>query len=499
MQLKLLLETLDRLDEGLFKKVQAAVELEPDPGRRAMILAKMARDNNLPGLYDPVDGTYYNINGEQERSPDNAVTAQLGKFGLVPPNAKTSMFGLWGADDVKAGAISQSAGLNTADERDEKIARLNDLIKKVSRGLKESRSISDVLYESFFGLNEEGPPVPGDDAEYSAYSLRPLDRDIEEMKKLMAELGALNKEVPNSNIDSVLERAQEVIDRASKKPEPPKPPVTPPAPPPSVSPVTPAPPPPSPVGPVTPPAPAPTPAVDPRLEKIKKARELFDKVKSTPMPGPISPQINPNQPPKPDENKKWPTTPDEIKAFQKGRDDPRQPGEKLVVDGLIGTHTLQALVDAGYKPPNDFTATAYKPKRNNNRPVAPQVTPNKPELAQVDINAQIEKDKNNPQNKPREPFVPNPTGLDGEGGDRPKPDTYVGNNPDYHGDVNPSSGGGQPAMPPPTGPNGEPMVRNPRTGQMGYMSRQGRGQTFVPISETTQDDKILSQIKNVRF
>jgi hypothetical protein len=29
----------------------------------------------------------------------------------------------------------------------------------------------------------------------------------------------------------------------------------------------------------------------------------------------------------------------------------------------------------------------------------------------------------------------------------PKPDTNVGDNPDYHGDVNPSSGGGKPAMP----------------------------------------------------
>jgi len=53
--------------------------------------------------------------------------------------------------------------------------------------------------------------------------------------------------------------------------------------------------------------------------------------------------------------------------------------------------------------------------------------------------------------------------------------------------------GGQAASPAPaggqaprTGPNGEPAVRNPRTGQMGYMKRTGRSQTFVPFPEGGQ-------------
>jgi len=140
MEIKLLLETLDRIDEGLtLKSVKAAVEIEPDAGRRAMILAKLAAENNLPGLFDPTDGTYYNVNGEKERSPDNAITQRLGSVGLVPMNAQTSMFGLWGADDVKQGAISQSFDLNWNAEVDDNIKRLNDLVKRNSVNLKESK------------------------------------------------------------------------------------------------------------------------------------------------------------------------------------------------------------------------------------------------------------------------------------------------------------------------------------------------------------------------
>jgi hypothetical protein len=62
---------------------------------------------------------------------------------------------------------------------------------------------------------------------------------------------------------------------------------------------------------------------------------------------------------------KWPTTPDEIKAFQTGRKDPRQDSKtqadgNLAVDGIIGSHTYQALVQAGAKPPADFRVTSYK-------------------------------------------------------------------------------------------------------------------------------------------
>jgi hypothetical protein len=448
MEIKLLLETLDKIDEGLtLKSVKAAVEIEPDAGRRAMILAKLAAENNLPGLYDPTDGTYYNVNGEKERSPDNAITQRLGSVGLVPMNAQTSMFGLWGADDVKQGAISQSFDLNWNAEVDDNIKRLNDLVKQISVNLKESKkrkkSISNALYESFFGLDEaedfsigsgykgpkigsgyDGPKLSAGGPMTSSPSLgndttgpttitppssggggNKFAKEIEEMNKIIEVLTALNEKRPNQGIVAAIERAKDVIKRVNSQPaEPPKPTPGP------VSPQT---------GPAEAPGPRanvftdpnwardtfpslraddkprpdkptvdPTPAVDPRIEKVKKARELLDQLKKLPRPSPVGPQVNPDNPqpqpqPGPEEDKKWPTTPDEIKAFQNGRDDPRSPGKKLNVDGIIGTHTYQALIDAGYKPPNDFNVTAYKPRRNNNRPVTPPAPSNNPIATQV--------------------------------------------------------------------------------------------------------------------
>lgn len=50
------------------------------------------------------------------------------------------------------------------------------------------------------------------------------------------------------------------------------------------------------------------------------------------------------------------------------------------------------------------------------------------------------------------------------------------------------TGGSQAASPaaPQKGPNGEPAVKDPRTGKMGYMKRTGRSQTFVPFPEGGQ-------------
>jgi hypothetical protein len=121
-------------------------------------------------------------------------------------------------------------------------------------------------------------------------------------------------------------------------------------------------------------------------------RELINKFKTYKKPEPPKPEPPKPEPPKPEppkpepaEEKKWPTTPDEIKAFQTGKDDPRQPGSKLAVDGMIGTHTLQALVNAGYKPPADFTVTAYKPTGGG---TAPKPKP-KPEIQPAPTTSEI--------------------------------------------------------------------------------------------------------------
>ncbi len=54
----------------------------------------------------------------------------------------------------------------------------------------------------------------------------------------------------------------------------------------------------------------------------------------------------------------WPSTRDEIIAFQKSNND--KDGKPLAQDGLIGSKTYQALVKAGYKPPSNFAVTSYK-------------------------------------------------------------------------------------------------------------------------------------------
>ena len=67
----------------------------------------------------------------------------------------------------------------------------------------------------------------------------------------------------------------------------------------------------------------------------------------------------PTPTPAPAAGGKWPTTPDEIKAFQKANKD--KDGKPLVADGLIGAKTYQAMIKAGMKPPANFAVASYKP------------------------------------------------------------------------------------------------------------------------------------------
>lgn len=92
----------------------------------------------------------------------------------------------------------------------------------------------------------------------------------------------------------------------------------------------------------------------------KEVKALDGGKKPTPPEVKTPPEETPPEVKTPPEtgDKKWPTTPDEIKAFQKVNLDPVA---KLAVDGVIGSHTYKALINAGYKPPPDFAGvTAYK-------------------------------------------------------------------------------------------------------------------------------------------
>lgn len=83
----------------------------------------------------------------------------------------------------------------------------------------------------------------------------------------------------------------------------------------------------------------------------------------------------------------WPTTPDEIKAFQTAN-------KPLVPDGLIGQKTMAALVAAGATPPPGFKPVGNKTTTRPPKGEAPQPKPGEPntmsrtgtppELAKID-------------------------------------------------------------------------------------------------------------------
>jgi Putative peptidoglycan binding domain len=86
------LDTIEHLNEFRLKDVKAAVGNDPDPKSRAVTLAKLANDNKLPGLYDPIDGEFVDNRANRSGVPSAAVDAQLQASGLIPPNSHSSSF-----------------------------------------------------------------------------------------------------------------------------------------------------------------------------------------------------------------------------------------------------------------------------------------------------------------------------------------------------------------------------------------------------------------------
>jgi hypothetical protein len=120
---------------------------------RAQALAKLARDNGLPGLFDPIkkelvklDGTYAWFAGASEET-----VQRLRKWGLLPDSAKTSSWvGLRGEDEKTA-----QSGNTQARSRDQMVDKAEELMKKAVQFTnapiaKEGRvSIANSLMEDF--------------------------------------------------------------------------------------------------------------------------------------------------------------------------------------------------------------------------------------------------------------------------------------------------------------------------------------------------------------
>jgi len=96
--LRQLIAKMDAIEAGTLeeafniKTVQNAVGNIGDEQQRAAALAKMAVDNNLPGLYDPVKGHYVSANGSISNTADKDTDYLLAQKGLMPKNANTSTF-----------------------------------------------------------------------------------------------------------------------------------------------------------------------------------------------------------------------------------------------------------------------------------------------------------------------------------------------------------------------------------------------------------------------
>jgi peptidoglycan hydrolase-like protein with peptidoglycan-binding domain len=70
--------------------IQKAVGNEQDPQTRYATLAKLATDNGLPGLYDPVQGGYIDNKGGAHMTAPSDIDVQLASLGLLPDKASTS-------------------------------------------------------------------------------------------------------------------------------------------------------------------------------------------------------------------------------------------------------------------------------------------------------------------------------------------------------------------------------------------------------------------------
>jgi len=134
------LESIEQLDEFRLKDVQAAVGQNPDANARAKIIANLAVQNKLPGLYDPVDGHYVDNTGSRTFFPPSKdVDMQLGPMGLIPPNSQSSsmigsLTGVSG-DKYDQQIRNQSAKFNTDEDHrefnQEHIAKLGQLVDQL--------------------------------------------------------------------------------------------------------------------------------------------------------------------------------------------------------------------------------------------------------------------------------------------------------------------------------------------------------------------------------
>jgi len=131
-QRKLLQESEQILSEKVrlrYADVEAVAKQYPtDEVARGQALAKLAKDNGLPGLFDPVSRELVNPDGSLStfKGADEATVQRLEQWGLLPQGAKTSSWlGFRGQDQKTAMGANQ-----TAQSRDALTDKANALMDK---------------------------------------------------------------------------------------------------------------------------------------------------------------------------------------------------------------------------------------------------------------------------------------------------------------------------------------------------------------------------------
>jgi hypothetical protein len=146
MNLRDLMNKLDAINNGIldegfnYKAVQQQVGAITNPDERHQAVAQIAVTNNLPGLYDPVDGKYVSNQNQVSSSADKDTDYMLASKGLIPPNAQTStFFGRmtgYSGDKYDQGLRGQSnqfvSDQEAAEFKQKKFAELQDIMQQLS-------------------------------------------------------------------------------------------------------------------------------------------------------------------------------------------------------------------------------------------------------------------------------------------------------------------------------------------------------------------------------
>lgn len=144
MDFRNLITALDNINTPILSEaltmsavIAATSGYEQDDKVRLPLLAKLARDNQLEGLVDPVTGNFVDLEGEEDDEVPFEIAEKLSAAGLLPTNAKLPQAGWFDNNRVYDAANSnlkqQSSGIASKhDYLAEKMYQLKEILKKLT-------------------------------------------------------------------------------------------------------------------------------------------------------------------------------------------------------------------------------------------------------------------------------------------------------------------------------------------------------------------------------